>query len=1082
MLELIIGTDHIANTDEVLNRIAQDVAERKGGRIILVPELISHDMERRLCAVAGDTSSRYAEVLSFTRLARRVSDVVGSAPMECLDNGGRVVAMAAAARQLYSKLKAYASVQTKPEFLTLLVDAMDEFKRCCISAEDLMAASVRAEGALSQKLEELSLLLQTYDSLCQHGKRDPRELMNWVLEELEDSDFASQRVFYIDGFPDLTRQNLAVLEHLIQQSPQVTVSLNCDEPDSRLMAFEKPGHTALQLIRLAQKHQIPYKITTVQPRQILLMPMLEGLFQGPVVRNAALEQVLRLRITDSIYTECQTVARDILDLVRSGCRFRDINLVCTNMTAYRPVLSLVFRRAGIPLYLSGTDEVLENGVVSTVLSALDAALGGFEQKSMLRYLRCVLSPVSPEICDLMENYAITWGISGKKWEQPFTAHPEGLSGVWNGYFQKLLERIETARQTVMEPLSALAQGLAEATRLEQQIQALYGFLEATNFAGRLERLAREQEREGDGRSAQILNQLWEIILSAMEQMYDVLGQTAWDGDVFQRLFVLMLSQYDVGTIPTVLDAVSVGPVTAMRCQRAKHLFVLGANEGALPGYGGSDGVLTDQERVALRGLDVPLTGGALEGVQTEFSEVYGVFCCASEHVTVSCPTAEPSYVYRRLRDMVGGEENIDSCFVTANRQDAAYYLARWEDVPAARELGLEEELLQALKRKNYSMGSVCPENVQALYGQRLKLSASQVDRQAECRLSYFLKYGLRIRERKEATVDPAEFGTYVHHVLEETAKEIKTLGGFHCVSCEQTLIIAKNHSDDYVSKHFADLDSSRVEYLFRRNMQELDLIVRELWEELSTGQFEPIEFELFFGEGGPMAAIQVPSNGMEAVLEGYVDRVDAWRLADVNFFRVVDYKTGIKEFDYCDVFNGVGLQMLLYLFALEQEGQQVLGSNRVSAGVQYFPARVPYVTLDGAAECEDSERRKNWERSGLLLYDALSLEAMDPDPLMGRLCCTRKKDGTIVGNLASRDQLKDLRKYVFLLLGRMVDEIAAGKVDPNPYTRGTSHNACQFCPYQAVCNSDFVVGRRNYKAMKAERFWEEIEKEMRNHG
>ena len=28
---------------------------------------------------------------------------------------------------------------------------------------------------------------------------------------------------------------------------------------------------------------------------------------------------------------------------------------------------------------------------------------------------------------------------------------------------------------------------------------------------------------------------------------------------------------------------------------------------------------------------------------------------------------------------------------------------------------------------------------------------------------------------------------------------------------------------------------------------------------------------------------------------------------------MMDYKTGRKDFDYCDVFNGVGLQLLLYL-------------------------------------------------------------------------------------------------------------------------------------------------------------------------
>ena len=79
MLHLLLGRDWTANRQEILNRIARDVRQRRAGRILMVPELISHETERRLAAAAGDTASRYAEVLSFTRLARRVADDLGSA-------------------------------------------------------------------------------------------------------------------------------------------------------------------------------------------------------------------------------------------------------------------------------------------------------------------------------------------------------------------------------------------------------------------------------------------------------------------------------------------------------------------------------------------------------------------------------------------------------------------------------------------------------------------------------------------------------------------------------------------------------------------------------------------------------------------------------------------------------------------------------------------------------------------------------------------------------------------------------------------------------------------------------------------
>ena len=260
MLRLVLGADWVAVRDEILNRVAKDVNAQKSGIVLMVPELISHDMERRLCAAAGDTASRFAEVLSFPRLARRVAEMLDRAPEECLDGGGRIVAMAAAARSLHSQLKVYAAVENKPEFLTGLVDAVDEFKRCCISSQDLLSASKKSSGSFAQKLEELSLLLSAYEAICAQSKRDPRDQMTQLLNQLADGNYGERHTFYIDGFPDFTRQHLAILEYLIRVSPCVTVGLNCDKVSSDAMAFEKAGETAAELIRCAKNANIEVKI------------------------------------------------------------------------------------------------------------------------------------------------------------------------------------------------------------------------------------------------------------------------------------------------------------------------------------------------------------------------------------------------------------------------------------------------------------------------------------------------------------------------------------------------------------------------------------------------------------------------------------------------------------------------------------------------------------------------------------------------------------------------------------------------------------------------------------------------------
>lgn len=1086
MLTLVLGRDWTANRDQILYMIAQDVKAEKPGRILLVPELISHDMERRMAAAAGETASRFAQVLSFSRLARRVSEMVGSASAECLDNGGRIVAMASAARQLSGELRYFASMETKPEFLMDLVDAVDEFKRCCISAEDLRAASQKSEGSFAQKLKELSLLMDAYDGLCQHGKRDPRDQMTWVLEMMEDMDFLQDHVFYVDGFPDFTRQHMAVLELLLRRCGNVIVSLNCDCVDTKELAFEKAAQTARELIACANRAGVKVQFCSPEESQHPLCKVRQGLFQGKTDYDPALKDKLHLIRTESVYLECQAVAEAILEKVASGDRYRDFALVCADMEAYRRTLQLVFRKCGIPLYLSGTEDILCSGVISTVLLALDAAIGGFEQKAMLRYLRSAMSPLEQDVCDLVENHVIIWGISGKGWTQIWNQHPDGLDGIWDENAKIRLNQLENARIQVMDPLVQLRQGFRDARNLREQVLSLYQLLENIHYAQRLSEYSEYMEKNGALRSAQILSQLWEILLSALEQLHDVLGNTAWDSEHFTRLLRLLLSQYNVGTIPPVLDAVMAGPVSAMRCQQEKHLFVLGAKEGSLPGYGGTAGVLTDQERIQLRELDVPLTGGAVEGMQAEFAEIYGVFCGAMESVTVTCSDAQPSFLYRRLSQMSGGEKQVKPILGSAlvRPESAGALLAAWNRAEEAEKLGVLDDYLFTKQKTAYCMGNIASENVPGLYGKRLNLSASQVDQHGLCHMAYFLKYGLRAKERKEATVDPAEFGTYVHAVLEETAKEVMASGGFHNVTLEETVCIASRHSQAYIQEHFSQLSSGRMEYLFRRNMEELEMVVQELWRELHDASYEPHAFELNFAADGEMPAIEIPAESMEARLRGFVDRVDIWRREDSCYFRVVDYKTGKKDFDYCDVFNGVGLQMLLYLFALEDAGEHILGENRVSAGIQYFPARAPFVSTDGSMTLEEAQhlRRKEWKRPGLLLEDSDSVAAMDPSEDLQLLSCSKNKNGQLTGDIASRQQLGILKKYVMKLLGNMVDSIARGEINANPYTRGTSFNACTFCPYGNICHKETVQGRRNYKAMKPTQFWEAVEKEVGDHG
>lgn len=111
-------------------------------------------------------------------------------------------------------------------------------------------------------------------------------------------------------------------------------------------------------------------------------------------------------------------------------------------------------------------------------------------------------------------------------------------------------------------------------------------------------------------------------------------------------------------------------------------------------------------------------------------------------------------------------------------------------------------------------------------------------------------------------------------------------------------------------------------------------------DEMRRSDFKLMEFELSFGgREADLPAVSVEREDISLRLVGKVDRVDGWVKDGKLYLRVVDYKTGRKSFSLSDVQYGLGIQMLLYLFALEREGEKHFGMPVVPSGVLYLPAR-----------------------------------------------------------------------------------------------------------------------------------------------
>lgn len=564
---------------------------------------------------------------------------------------------------------------------------------------------------------------------------------------------------------------------------------------------------------------------------------------------------------------------------------------------------------------------------------------------------------------------------------------------------------------------------------------------------------------------------------------------------------LVLTQYSVATIPATLDQVKVSEMSRPGRRTVRAMFLLGCNDHLLPHAGRSSGILDQKDRVFLREHDLPLADASFDELDNELQNIYSALTQPTELLHISYPTVSldgsalrPAFVVERIRRLLPevAVKHEDGQYRFAVPSTALEAAGRYPGSDLAAYFRTDRQyshVLDAIQRaRTLERGRLSPAAVRALYGTQVHMSASRMDRMKSCHFGYFMEYGLRAKERRAAGFQAPEIGTFIHYLLENVFRTVRDRGGFDSVTQSELDDLVQRYIREYADTRIDRYSekSARFRYLFERLQKTAKAIVNNVADEMRRSDFRLMEFELSFGgRDADLPAVCVEREDISLRLVGKVDRVDGWVKDGKLYLRVVDYKTGKKTFDLSDVQYGLGIQMLLYLFALEQEGERYFGLPVVPAGVLYLPARDVIVSEKrGASPAKiESDIQKELRRSGLVLEDADILRAMEHDALENPvyLPISVKKDGTITDGVASAHQLGRLGKYTEYLLRQIAGELARGNVDADPISRSPQDTACRWCAYASACYFRDGVGsdrRRYLKKTAPADFWQNIEDKL----
>lgn len=1099
MLTLIIGRGKSGKTTRLLQAVKDCPATGMAQRILIVPEQLSHQTERMLGTACGAGISYVSEVLSFTRLQNRVSSIYGGEARKALDKGGRILTARLALSSIFSQLKVFASAAGRSDFLGSMVTMIDEFKSYDVGAKQLLDAASEGTGLFAQKLHELGLILGAYDAVMARGCCDPRDKLTLLRNQLLETDYAAKRHFFVDGFTDFSAQELGVLEALLRQSGNVTITVPCDGTAGK-DPFGPGAETVARLIRMARSAgQMVQTICTnyVRPLPETLTYLERNLFsyEAPAYSGACTE--IEIVAAGERLDECRHCAAELRRQAMSGMRWRDMAVAVGNMDAYGPVMEAICRDYGVPLYTGTKTPVTAHPAIATLLCALEAATEGMTTETVTAYLKAGYSGVSSDECDALENYAYTWSVRGKKWQKPWTEHPDGYDGRFTEGTQVELDRLNMLRQQAVEPLMQLSAGLKNAGNTRAQIMAVYRFLEDTKLFvqvnDQVERLAETGELE----AAQETAQIWNTLIACLQQVVNVLGETAQNGSEFSKILRLALEQYEIGTIPAVLDAVHFGSLEEIRGIEPKVLFVLGANEGSVPSKTFGNSLLTERERGILQNqMNIQLAPDDEGTMERQMFQIYSALTSPAEHLYMSYALSaageqlRPSFLIGRLQKLFPAIEVQNIRYSPLDAMTPETMAEVYFDGENSGQNGLRESIRRAAGQLPEleqaivdAKAASLPRSIQVprklserLFGAPVKLTASKLDQLGNCPLSFFLNYGLKARLRKEASFDAAEFGTFLHYILEKTVGEITASGCPLPLEQTESSQLVEKYMAPYLEERLQTTEelSSQQQYLYTRNSQEASALLTEISQELSASEFRPCAFELQFGKDGGLEALEVSGASGQGKLDGMVDRVDLWKGQDGDYFCIIDYKSGNKTFDYTDLYGNVGMQMLLYMFALEKSGIPGAAERPIPAGALYVPAKQSILSAEeppSAEEAEKLRRKSGSKRTGVVLADENVLEAMEHGGGGKYVPIQKKKDG--MGDFAlTSQQMKILKDFVQRRMAGAVDQIYAGQFEANPFYRGQSHDPCQWCDYEEVCQKDKLFRREHYHpTLNAKEFW-----------
>lgn len=1093
MLQLVLGTAGSGKTEYVFSSIKSLIDGGEKNVLLITPEQFSFVAERRLLTDLGENIINLVENTSFSRLSNEISRKYGGDRLPVLSKGAKAVMMKKAIELVSDELQLFKTNIGQASFINSVIRIYDEMKSCRVTSDEIQNAAQSVEKEiLKQKLHDISLIISAYDALISDKYYDSANELTRLYEKLLNLDYFAGRTVFIDGFSGFVAQEYKIIEVIIKQANAVYITF-CSNSDINADKFDLFSYVNMNISILKQvsrKANVVYKtpifLTENMRAENDELRLVEKYSYNKIKKPSdTVPENIRLYSAKNITDECDHTASEISKLLRKGIKAGDIAVVCRDLDKYERELEFSFDKYNVPYFKDERQNISSQPLIMLVGFLLRAAVYSFRSEDIFSLLKTGLTALDDDSVSELENYVYMWSISGSKWKSEFTQSTKGFVENINDNDKKLLENINKSREYIVSRLDKFCKSVKERT-CRDICKSIYFTLIDLSADKQLKTLAVNLDNNGKSALAKEQGRIWDLLMQILDKMALAGGNDKITVREFSKLFNLMITNEDLGTIPGGLDNVQLGSADRIRCDNPKAVFIVGANEGEFPQSVSSAGLLSESDRIALINNDFKLYsyGETLNAQEKYFA--YMAMCSCTEKLyvsyrggsddgTYSSIVSELKSIFPYLKtEYFNNTVTLDSI----ESPDNAFEIL-------ASNYNDNTELTESLKtyfasRPDYytrlsAVKALCDnEDINIndtdlavrLFNKNMYLSASKIEEYFECSFRYFCKFGIGAKPRTKAEMDPMQTGTVIHYVLERIITE-KGSNGLTELSESEVIILVNKYLEEFLNTKMGNSSefTPRFKYQFMRLSKMLISVVNRLKAEFEQSDFEAKAFELKIGngeDGEPVKSriINLPDGGSVSI-KGYIDRVDTYEENGRQYVRVVDYKSGDKKFQLSDILYGLNLQMFIYLFTLCQSNHELSGIN---AGVLYMHSARSILSLDRNADENTLKSKENqaFRMKGVVLNDENNeiAEHMEHD-LSGRYIPVKytKKDG-ISGNIVTLEELGRISRKIDSLVAEMGINLHNGRIPQNPVDGKYHDKTCEYCDYKSVCMNRREINNR----------------------